>query len=342
MATAYYPNSMYTLLERAKDTVDGKTVLPTLQVMNRLGVDDFFADVPFVEANMGLKHRIKRTSALPVSTNRTFYKGVQPTKTMKQVVYEDVMLKEQRRSIDEDEVDTLANPKELLRQEDEFHIEALGQDVVTAFFQGSVVDGSEHVDGLLGRLDALNPTGLNNVQSAGFTTGGSTTTRILIIEWNPARGAYGIYPPGYMKNTKLGISARDKGKEPTGEADSMTSIYYAYVAQFKAWLGLAVGDNRTIGCMANVNPTPGGTGAVDDDLLDTLSVLMHSIRIDRARSRIYINQTIAAQLDNYSRKKNNVFWPTTEVFGRPVKNYQGIPIRELDTTILTNTQAVVS
>jgi hypothetical protein len=341
MATKY-PNTMYTLLDRAKDTIDGKTVLPTLQVMNRMGVDDFFADVPFVEANMGLKHRLKRTSALPTSTNRTFYKGVPPTKTMKQVVYEDVMLKEQRREIDEDEVDTVANPSELLRQEDEFHIEALGQDVVTAFFQGSVVDGSEHVNGILARLDALNPTGLNNVHSAGFTTGGSTTTRIIVLEWNPGRGIFGIYPPGYMKNTQFGISARNKGKEPIADADDSTAKYYAYVAQFKAWLGLAVGDNRKMGCLANVNPTPGGTGAVDDDLLDKMSLLMHAVRIDRARARIYVNESIAAQLDNYSRKKNNVFWPTTEVFGRPVKVYQGIPIRELDNTILTNAQAVVS
>ena len=104
-----YPNIKYTLMDRAKDTADGKTVLPTIQVMNRLGVDDFFNDVPFVEANMGLKHRIKRTSALPTSTNRTFYSGVAPTKVSKQIVYEDVMLKEQRREIDEDEIDTLAN-----------------------------------------------------------------------------------------------------------------------------------------------------------------------------------------------------------------------------------------
>ncbi len=337
-----YLNSKYSLLDRAKDAIDGKTVLPTIQVMNQFGVDDFFADVPFGEANMGLKHRIKRTSALPTTTNRTFYTGVVATKSTKQVIYEDVMLKEQRRQIDEDEVDTLANPKELLRQEDDSHLEALGQDVVKAFFQGSMVDGSEHVNGLLQRLDSLNASGLNNVQSAGHTSGGSTTTRMLIIEWALGKGCYGIYPPGYMKNTQLGVSARDKGKESCPDADDATARFYAYVAQFKAWLGLAVGDNRRLGCLANINPTSGGTGAIDDDLLDTLSVLMHSIRADRERARIYVNRTIAAQLDNYSRKKNNVFWPTTEIFGRPVKNYQGIPIRELDNLILTNTQAVVS
>lgn len=341
MATKY-PNIKWTLMDRAKETIDGKTILPTIQVMNRLGVDDFFADVPFMEANMGLKHRLKRTSALPSSTKRTFYKGVPPTKTSKQIVYEDVLLSEQRREIDEDEVDTLANPKELLSQEDEFHIEALGQDVVIDFFQGGVTDGSEYVEGLLARLDSLNASGLNNVQSAGYTTGGSTTTRIVAVTWYPGRGCFGIYPPGYMKNARMGISARDKGKEQIIDADDSTAKYYAYVAQFKAWLGLAVGDNRMIGCLANVNPTSGGTGAVDDDMLDKFSELMHATRIVRERARIYVNETIAAQLDNYSRKKNNVFWPTTEVFGRPVKQYQGIPIRELDNTILTNTQAVVS
>ena len=41
-----YPNSRYTLLERAKDTIDGKTVLPMIQTMNRMGVDDFFMAYP--------------------------------------------------------------------------------------------------------------------------------------------------------------------------------------------------------------------------------------------------------------------------------------------------------
>ena len=100
-----YINTKYTLLDRAKETTDGKTVLPIISVMNEL-VDDFFMDVPFVEANMGLKHKLVRDTGMVASTKRTFYKGVTASKRNKQVVYKDVMLQERRRKNDEDETDT--------------------------------------------------------------------------------------------------------------------------------------------------------------------------------------------------------------------------------------------
>jgi hypothetical protein len=343
MSTLYI-NSKYTLLDRAKETSDGKTVEPVIKVMNQL-VDDFFMDVPFVEANMGLKHKIIRDTGMVASTNRTFYKGVVASKLNKQVVYEDVMLKERRREIDEDEIDTLANPSTKLRQEDEAHTRKLGEDVVDAFINGTQADGAEYINGLLQRLDALNPTGLNNVLSNGFTGGGSTTTSVLIVEWNTDEtgGAYGIYPPGWMKNTQLGVSMKDKGKEPIADADDTTAKYYAYVAQFKAWLGLAVGNNRKIARLANINPTIGGANSFSDGGVANLIKLLNNGRFDRSRTRIYCNTTIKTQMDIYALDKANVLWSPTEVFGRQVTAFQGaIPIRAIDDTILGNTQAVVS
>lgn len=343
MSTIYI-NSKYTLLDRSKETSDGKTVEPVIKVMNQL-VDDFFMDVPFVEANMGLKHKIIRDTGMVASTNRTFYKGVVSSKLNKQVVYEDVMLKERRREIDEDEVDTLANPAVKLRQEDEAHTRRLGEDVVDAFINGTQADGGEHINGLLQRLDALNPTGLNNVISNGYTSGGATTTSVLIVEWNTDEtgGAYGIYPPGWMKNTALGVSIKDKGKEPIADADDTTAKYYAYVAQFKAWLGLAVGNNRKIARLANINPTIGGSNSFSDNGVANLIKLLNNGRFDRSRTRIYCNTTIKTQMDIYAMDKANVLWAPTEVFGRQVTAFQGaIPIRAIDDTILTNTQAVVA
>lgn len=344
MATLYI-NSKYTLLDRAKETIDGKTVQPVIHVMNQL-VDDFFADVPFVEANMGLKHKIIRDTGMVASTNRTFYKGVVSSKLNKQVIYEDVMLKERRREIDEDEVDTLANPAEKLRQEDEAHARKLGEDVVDSFINGSQSDGAEHINGLLQRLDALNPTGLNNVLSNGHTGGGSTTTSVLVVEWNTDEtgGAYGIYPPGWMKNTQLGVSVKDKGKEPCLEIETdVNAKYYSYVAQFKAWLGLAVGNNRKIARLANINPTIGGSKSFSDGGVSNLIKLLNNGRFDRSRTRIYCNTTIKTQMDIYALDKANVLWAPTEVFGRQVTAFQGaIPIRSIDDTILTNVQAVVA
>jgi len=339
--STFYINTKYTLLDRAKETTDGKTVEPVIKVMNQL-VDDFFMDVPFVEANMGLKHKIIRDTGMVASTNRTFYSGVKSSKLNKQVIYEDVMLKERRREIDEDEIDTLANPSVKLRQEDEAHARQLGEDVVDAFINGNQADGSEHINGLLQRLSALNPTELNNVISNGHS---STGTSVLVVEWNTDEtgGAYGIYPPGWMKNTNLGVAINDKGKEPVIDTDDSTATFYAYVAQLKAWLGLAVGNNRKIARLANINPTIGGSKAFTDGGTENLIKLLNNGRFNRSRTRIYCNTTVKTQMDIYALNKNNVLWTPMEIFGRQVTAFQGqIPIRAIDDTILTNSQAVVS
>jgi hypothetical protein len=340
MATKYI-NTKYTLLDRAKETSDGKTVLPIISVMNEL-VDDFFMDVPFVEANMGLKHKIVRDSGMVQSTKRTFYKGVTSSKRNKQVVYEDVMLQERRREIDEDEIDTLANPATKLRQEDEGHARKLGEDVVNAFINGDQDDGSEDMNGLLQRLDALNPTGLNNVQSNGYASVG---TSILIVEWNTDEtgGAYGIYPQsGFGKNAPFGVSIRDKGKEKVLDDDDTTAAYYAYVAQLKAWAGLAVGNNRKIARLCNINPTVGGSKSFEDGGTQNLIKLLNNGRFDRNRTRIYANPTIKTQMEIYALDKANLMWSPMEIFGKQVTAFQGnIPIRYIDDTILTDSQAVV-
>jgi len=340
MATKYI-NTKYTLLDRAKETIDGKNVLGMISVMNEQ-VDDFFMDVPFVEANMGLKHKLIRDTGMVASTNRSFYQGVPASKRNKQTVYEDVALMERRREIDEDEIDTLSNRGEKLRQEDEGHTRKLGEDVVNEFINGTQGSGSEYINGLLQRLDTINPSGLNNVHTNGHTAG--TGTRILVVEWNTDRsgGAHGIYPPGWVKGTALGVTIRDKKKEPVKDADNTANTYYAYVAQYKAWLGLAVGNNRKIGCLCNINTTLGGSNSFADGAVENLILLLHAMRINKARTRIYVNNTIAAHMDIYSLNKSNIIWPTTEVFGRPVKNFQGIPIREIDTTILTDSLEVLT
>lgn len=343
--TTKYINTKYTLLDRSKETIDGKTVLPLFLVMNEL-VDDFFMDVPYVECNMGLTHRITRDTGMVDSTNRSFDQGVKASKVNKQVVTEQIALLERRREIDEDKIDTLANPKEKLRQEDERHIRKLGEDVVFNMFNSVRTDGSENINGLFQRLDALNPTGLNNVISNGYTGGGSTTTSVLVVEWNidETGGAHGLFPPGFIKNTMFGVAARDKGKEKVAQdATNFDAIYYAYVAQFKAWLGLAIANNRKIARLANVNPTAwDASNSFVDGGTENLINMLHNGRFNRERTRIYVNTTIAAQMDIYALNKTNTLWPTTEVFGRPVKVWQGIPIREMDTTIISNTQAVVA
>ncbi len=344
MADPYYPNAGYTLLDRLKETIDGKNMARIIQVMNYFGVADFFADWPIVEASHGLKQQVVRTSSIPASKRQGLDQGVRPTVTHSQVVWEDVIKFAQRRSIHNDRVDTLSvqGKKDKLRMEDDSHRRALGKDIVYNVFNDSAATGGEYVNGLFARLDTISGNNLENVVSAGYTAGGSTTTRLIIVELNPEDGAYLFHPPQFMKNTAFGIKEVDKGLEAITDPQDSLAVRYDWVAIFEAWLGLAVGNNLKMGAMVNVNPTTGGVGALDDDFFDKLNHLLAKLDLDYSRTRMYINRTLGAEFNNYSRKKNNVNWPTTEIFGRKPKDYQGIVMRELDDKIIKNTQAVVS
>lgn len=345
MATTKYINAQTTLLERGKRTAMGRKVLPIIEVMNEK-VDDFFQDVPFVECNRGLYHHIVRDTGMAPSTKRSLYQGVRSSKRNVQVVDEHISQLVQRRRIDPDELAGLdENGRvEYLMQEDLAHQRTLGEDVVNEFFNGVETNGSEYTKGLFARLDALNPSGLNNVVSNGGSDAGNNTS-VLLVEWNIDKtgGAHGIFPSGQMGKGPMGISARNLGEGTSIDEDDTQAELEVLRAVFKAWNGLAVGNNRKIARLANVNSSDwnhadsfvnGGT--------ERLINMIHNGRFDLRRTRMYVNTVIAAQMDIYALNKGNTQWPTTEVFGRQVKQWQNIPIRELDTTIIKNTQAVVS
>ena len=256
--TEYNINSQWTLVERAKRSADGKKILEILDVMDKFGVTDFLGDVPYMEANMGLQHRIVRTTSRPASTRRSFYQGVGSTNTTTQVIHEPVVLFEQRSEIDEDELDTVVNPKEARRQEDEGHIAGLMEDFVNAIFNDAKTSGSEYIDGFKQRMNTLSYPGSGGTVTLPYVWnngGSSNLSSIYLVEWGP-RSCFGLFPSGMAgKGGMFGISARDKGKERVGDSDDPTKIFYAYVSQFKKWAGLACKDDRKVTRVANVEST---------------------------------------------------------------------------------------
>lgn len=338
--TEYNINSQWTLLERAKRTADGKTILPIIDVMDELGVPDFLRDVPWFEANRGLEHVVRRTVSRPASTRRSFYGGVTSTITTTQMVHEPVILLEQRSEIDEDHADTLTNPNELRRQEDQGHIKGIQEDTVYEFFRGARTSGSEYINGFQTRIATLSYPGGSTTSLPYCWDGGSavTCTSIYIIEWGP-RANFGIYPVGNVKNTILGISVRNKGKEKITESASSLAVYYGYVTQFKRWVGLGCADDRKVTRIANINSTVGGSDTLDEDIL--IQALNHG-RFDKRRTRIYCNPYIKSQIDIRAKDKGNVQWSIRDVFGRPIPTFWDIPVRVLDETILSADETAVT
>lgn len=341
MATTYTINSQFTLLERGKRSVDGKRVLPIIDVMDKLGVPEFLKDIPYFQANQGLRHRIIRTNSRPTPTRRRFYQGVERTALTTQEIFEPVILFEERVEIDEDHLDTLENGKEVRRQEVEAHIASLIEGCADSIFNDAMTSGSEYVQGLAARLNILSYPGGSNTSLPFCWDGGGTTTlsSIYLIEYGP-KACHGLYPSGNaVRGSQFGIIARNKGKEPIADTDSSTATFYAYVTQLKKWFGFACNDDRKIARVANINSTLGGTGALNENVI--IQALAHG-RFRKGSTRMYVNPYIEAQIEIRAKDKGNTTYYPRNVFGEEVTTFRGIPIRTLDETILTANETAIT
>lgn len=331
--TEYNINSQLTLLERAKRSTDGKRILPLLDVMDKMGVPGFLQDVPYIQANMGLKHRVIRTTSRPSSTRRKFYGGVSPSVQTTQIIYEDLLLFEQRLEIDEDHLDTIENPKEYRGQEVKAKIAGILEDFVYAIFNDDKASGVEYIDGFKKRLSTLSYPGHGTTSLPYVWDGGGSTTltSMYLVDYGP-RSVHALFPSGNtVKGSMLGVIARNKGKEPIADTDDSTATYYAYVTQLKKWCGMAVHDDRKLTRIANVNATLGGTGSFNENIL--IQALNHG-RFNKASTRLYVNPYVQTQIDIRAKDKGNVQLSMQNVFGESVMTFLHIPIRMLDETII--------
>lgn len=338
----YNINSQYTLVERAKVVADGKRAARVIDVIDKLGVGEVLRDIPYFGANQGLKHRIIRTASEAAATRRSFYQGVTATIGTTQVIHEPVILFEKRVAPDEDHLDTIENPKQERRRLVKGAIRRIAEDFVNAIFNDNRTSGSEYIQGLAARLGTLSYPGhttttLPYVWNNGGS--GSDLCSVYIVEWGED-ASHCLYPSGgAVRGAKLGIIARNKGKEAVADTDDSTAVYYAYVTQLKKWAGLAVNDARKVTRIANVERDKASANALDEDLI--IEALNHG-RFNIGATRMYMNAYAKTQVDIRAKDKGNVNWTPVNVFGKPVMSFLGIPIRVLDETILTGTESAVS
>lgn len=335
-------NSQFTLLERAKITVDGKRVGKIIDVLDKFGVEEFMKDVPFFPANQGLKHRIVRTTSRPTSTRRRFYQGVGATQDTTQVIFEPVILFEQRSETDEDEFDTIEGGNNLRAKKDKVKVKAMMDDFVYGFFNDARTSGSEYINGLGARMTALSYPGFTTTSLPYVWDNkgtGDNLSSIYLIEYGED-ACHGIFPSGAaVRGSIMGIIARNKGKEQILDSDDSTKKFYAYVSQFKFWWGLAVNNDWKIARIANIDIDETSSGALNEN--NIIKALNHG-KFNKAATRMYVNPYIKTQIDIKAKDKNNVQWDLTNIFGREIPTFWGIPVRKLDETILSATEDQVT
>ena len=327
-------NSQLTFTELAKRT-DGGSMLPIAEVLSALA--PILNDIPWFQCNQILAEKIVRRHSLPSGTWRKANQGVASEASSTDIVLEQVALLEARSVVDEDIIDNAPNPMQARRDEDMSFVEGMAQEYAKTLVQGTTegaaTSAPEEIEGLAQRLNDLDQTTVID----GGGSGGDTTS-IYVVKWGK-NGAYGIYPAAAANRGTLGLSINDKGKEAVIDSTTNTTAFYAWVTQFKWWVGLAVRDELAIGRIANIETT-GSTNIFDEDDLISLLNLGH---FEGPGTTIYLNKTLATQAQIRLKDKGNVNWSVGEgLSGRPVMQFQGVPVRKMENNIIVNTETAVT
>lgn len=331
-------NTFLNLLDVAavRDTAEGGII----EVLNQL--TPFYADANVMSANKGSSHMTSMRTGLPAVTWGALYQGIPQSKSGYTSVEDTTGFLEGLDAIDTRLIDLEPeNSAKLRAMESLGFMESFAQTIESAIWYSNVAVSPKQFHGLFARYNTLaNP----NVIDGGGT--GSDNTSIAMVTHGDAQTSL-IVP----KNIKAGLQTEDMGRQRV--LDGNANPYYVLERIFRQFIGLTVKDWRYNVRIANIDVSDVAAGTVSLNKL--LSKGYYQLQGRRAykmekqgeasagRTVIYMNRQMMQALDAESINpalNGALQLGRMELQGDEVRTWRGIPIRETDSLLNTETRVV--
>lgn len=336
--------SFLTLADVYKRTNPNGAVANIMEVLNNTS-QDIMTDWVMRECNDGTKHIHTVRTGLPSVSWGALYEGIAQSKSSTQQVTDTTGFVEALCTIDK-RVLKLAGDKEAVVRASESapFLEAAAQELVTAMFYHNPATNARLPKGLGARFGtiATQGAGAQIVNGGGI---GSDNTSIWFVTHGENDFSV-LYPQG----TQGGIQQEDKGEQRVTDASG--NPYFVMEEMVTAHIGFAVRDWRNISRIANIDVSDLQAGSVS--LYPLMRKAFYKLQTRRqskvmsqdnaGRTVIYCNREVLEALDaqasNAGSSDNFTRLKWGEVEGKEVLTYRGIPIREADAIL--NTESAVA
>jgi len=327
-------NTFFGLTELYKLQDPKGQIAPVIDMLSEMQpiLDDAIA----VECNKGTEHLHTVQSGLPSVAWGKLYQGIPQSKSGRTQVTDTTGFVEGLSTIDNRILALSANPGAVRLAEAKSFLEAMSQEVGSKMFYGNTATDPEEFMGLAPRFNDLSAPNGNQIIDAGGT--GSDNTSIWFVTWGENQTQV-LYPKG----TQAGVTREDKGEQRL--TDGAGNAYFGKEELFTWNVGLAVKDWRYVSRVANVDASDmqGGSVALYDFLRKAYYQLQNR-RVAGGKIAIYCNKDVMESLDALATNAgaSDAFIrlkPGTDIQGKEILTYRGIPIRETDA--LLNTEARV-
>lgn len=299
-------------------------------------------DAMALECNAGMSHVTTVSTALPSVAWGRLYKGIPQSKGQTAQVTDTTGFAESLFGIDTRLLDLAGDRRQALRtSEAQMHLESMAQAVALKMIYGNDTVDPDEFMGLAPRFN--DTSAANGGQIVDAQGSGSDNTSVWFVTWGDT-ASHLIYPEG----TRAGIVQEEKGEQRV--LDDENNPYYAMETLFRHHVGLTVRDPRTVARIANIDVSDLAAGSVDiyRFMRQAFWRLKRHDLMDGERMAIYCNSNVLEALDadttptatTDSVSASFVRLKPTEIEGRVVMTYRGIPVRQVDA--ISNTEAQVT
>jgi hypothetical protein len=330
-------NSYLNLIDLYKRSDRNRKLVPVIEALNQ--INPLGEDAVYVECNQGTSHLTTIRSGLPAVTWGKLYQGIPASKSTTQQVTDTTGFVEGRSQVDERLLTLSTNPGAVRMSEAQPFLESLAQEVQSKFFYGNTTSTPEQIKGIGARYNTLSNSQVINGGGAG-----SDNTSIWFVTWGEQQ-THLLYPEG----TAAGVDRIDRGSQQV--ADGNGNYYFAKVEEFRQHTGVSVRDFRFNARIANIDVSNALAGSVD--LYDLMTKAYYRLQgrrnqkvrnggmVSMGKTVIYMNRNMLSVLDslatNNGSADNFIRLRPQEVEGREILTWRGMPIRETDAVLETET-----
>jgi hypothetical protein len=319
---------MYKLQDGKGQIVD---VIEMLMEMSPI-LDDAIA----VECNKSTTHLHTVRAGLPSVAWGKLYKGIPNSKGKTTQVEDTTGFCEGLSTIDERLLKLSSNEGALRLSEAHAYLESMAQEVSTKIFYGNSSSDPEEFMGLAPRFNDLSAPNGNQIIDAGGT--GADNTSVWFLTWGDNQCNL-LYPKGMQ----AGVQREDMGQQRL--LDDSGNAYYGKEEKFTWHVGLTVKDWRYVSRIANIDVSNMAAGSVAlYTFMRKAYYKLQSRRVAGGKMAIYCNRDVLEALDalasNAGASDSFIRLKTTEIEGKEVTSYRGIPIRETDAIINAEARVV--
>lgn len=331
------PDNYPTLMDVARRSGD-KTAVEIVEVLNK--TNQALDDIPWIKCNSGVVHKTTTRTSIPTPVWRKLNAGVPTAKsTTSQFtvgcgmleVYAEVDCAQVNLAADGivDDAEANAAIAEALKGENEAFIEGFAQESSRVMFYGDPSKPQEP----LGLTHWYSQAGGTNVIDGGGT--GSDNTSIWLVAWDK-NAVHGIYPSGSIG----GLHEKFLGEQTV--KDAAGNQFQAYRTHYKWDQGYVVRDRRCAARICNIdwsNLTTSDAADLADLMVSALYKLPRFAR-EGYRKAFYMRPELFEILDKQTRRTQNLHLNYSDVFGREILTFRGIPVREQESILNSEARVV--